>query len=171
MKHMEGSCENVILFNSHMTDFSKFRRRLSSRVLVISPLSRILLFRFVYRDGPLSGKDYWATPGGELKSGESYEEAAIRELREETGFLVASVGEPVADRELLWKMPSGEDVILVEKFFFAYSIDEKISMKGWSPNEIKNTREFRWWSADDLKNTSDNIYPLDLINILSIGNA
>lgn len=32
------------------------------------------------------GEAFWLTPGGGLKSGETFEEAAIRELREEAGI-------------------------------------------------------------------------------------
>src|SRR5580658_2706794 len=53
------------------------RTRLSARLLVLDPSGRILLFRFVHRNGALTGQDYWATPGGGVEDGETFEQAAI----------------------------------------------------------------------------------------------
>lgn len=49
---------------------------------------RILLVRQSYKDG-------WGAPGGLLKRGEAPETGAIREVFEEVGLAVESVGEPV----------------------------------------------------------------------------
>ncbi len=46
----------------------------------------------------------WITPGGGVDPGETHEQAAIRELFEETGLVVDDVGEPVwsLDFEVAW---------------------------------------------------------------------
>jgi 8-oxo-dGTP pyrophosphatase MutT (NUDIX family) len=54
--------------------------RPSSRLLIVNQDSRLLLFKFHYRDGALAGRIFWATPGGGLDSDESYEAAARREI-------------------------------------------------------------------------------------------
>jgi 8-oxo-dGTP diphosphatase len=77
------------------------RRRRSTRLLIIEPAGRVLLFRFIFKKGALAGQDYWATPGGGVEEGETFEQAAIRELREETGIRVESVGPQVAQREFV----------------------------------------------------------------------
>jgi ADP-ribose pyrophosphatase YjhB (NUDIX family) len=64
------------------------QKRPSSRLLVINENRRVLLFRFEHKRGPLSGQVFWATPGGGLEDGESYEDAALRELFEEVGVIV-----------------------------------------------------------------------------------
>jgi len=75
------------------------RRRLSARFLILDEAGRILLFRFVYKRGPLAGQDFWGTPGGGVEDGETLEQAALRELLEETGLRRESVGPEVARRE------------------------------------------------------------------------
>ena len=71
------------------------RQRPSSRILIINPLNKVLLFNFTFDVGPLKGQDFWATPGGGLENNESYRQAAQRELFEETGLTI-DVGNQVA---------------------------------------------------------------------------
>lgn len=56
--------------------------RRSARLVIVDEDGRLLLFR--YHDEHHA--PFWATPGGELLPGESYLDAARRELREETGL-------------------------------------------------------------------------------------
>ena len=81
--------------------FGIMRNRPSARLLVLDQEGRVLLFQFVFDDGPLAGTRYWATPGGALEPGEGYPEAARRELLEETG-IAADVGDEVAQRDVVF---------------------------------------------------------------------
>lgn len=55
--------------------------RQAARLVVLDAHHRILLFR--HTDG--HGREFWATPGGGLEPGESFEDAACREAKEELG--------------------------------------------------------------------------------------
>ena len=113
------------------------RRRPSSRLLVIDRNNRVLLFRFLFKRGPLAGQDYWATPGGTLEAGESFAEAARRELFEETGILRNAVGQEVAEREFVFQLYDGEYVMAEERFFLVRVADQSLWRDHWTAIEIE----------------------------------
>jgi ADP-ribose pyrophosphatase YjhB (NUDIX family) len=135
------------------------QRRPSARLLILDGENRVLLFRFSFTDGPLAGVTYWATPGGGLEGSESYEAAAIREMQEETGLSVGSIGQHVAERECVVPMPDGESVISVERYFVIKVADASLSRDGWTEQELKVMTDHRWWSMDELGQTLEQVWP------------
>jgi len=55
--------------------------RHAARVVLLDEAGRVLLAKFEYR-----GKAWWVAPGGGLEPAETHEEAARREIGEETGL-------------------------------------------------------------------------------------
>ena len=142
------------------------RRRPSSRLLVLDQAHRLLLFRFSHRTGVLAGQDYWATPGGGLQAGETFGEAAIRELREETGIMVRVVEGPIAQREFTLQMPDGEQVVADERFFVVRVGARTVSPDKWTTRESEVMVEHRWWTAADVEATDAMVWPDNLPHML-----
>lgn len=142
------------------------RRRPSSRLLLIDPTGRVLLFRFSFATGALAGTTYWATPGGAVEDGETFEQAAIRELGEETGLKVDGVGGPVAGRQFVMSTPGGETVLADERYFLVRTAGRAVSRERWTPSEKSVMTAHRWWSPRDLAHTSERVYPEDLLALI-----
>lgn len=142
------------------------RKRPSARILVLNRRNRILLFHFRFDEGPLAGKQYWATPGGALEPGESYRDAARRELFEETG-IAADVGEEVAQRDAVFEMPSGDRVRADERYFLVRVDDRPVDESGQGEAEARYMRAYKWWSLEDLRKTSEVVFPEKLASLLS----
>ena len=139
------------------------RRRPSARLLVLGEDQRRLLFHFVLAD-----RAFWATPGGGLESGESFEQAARRELREETGFEVDMLGEPLRRPAFTMRLPDGEEVVSDERLFLvrAPADGRALSRARWTPLEHAVMHAHRWWSRDELLATRETVFPEDLPRIL-----
>lgn len=142
------------------------RTRPASRLLVLDPAGKVLLFRFIHKSGPLAGQDYWATPGGGLELGESFADAAVRELREETGIRVTDPGQEVARREVLLQLPDGEHVVADERYFVVRADVQAVPRDGWTPLELEVMSDYRWWSVADLERTSATVWPEELPSLL-----
>lgn len=141
------------------------KERPSARLLVLDPENRVLLFRFLFEEGPLAGQDFWATPGGALEPGEDFRQAAGRELREETG-IAAPVGEPLHRRRVHFSTATGERVKADERYFLVRVPDRSVDASGQSPLEARHMAEHRWWSLEELADTSDKIFPEDLAALI-----
>ncbi|MFL1544653.1 NUDIX hydrolase [Pseudomonas sp. O39] len=142
------------------------RERKAARLLIISPSRKVLLFRFVHKEGALAGRNYWATPGGGVEEGETFQAAALRELREETGIVVGGVQAPVADRRFSLMLPSGETVLAIEQYFVVHAQNEVLSRDEWTVQEAQVMADHHWWSADELLSTADTVWPEALIDML-----
>jgi 8-oxo-dGTP pyrophosphatase MutT (NUDIX family) len=142
------------------------RARPSSRLLVLDPSGRVLLFRFAHADGALAGRSYWATPGGEVEAGETFAQAAIRELLEETGLCVDDVGAEVGQRTFVLQLTTGEHVMADERFFVVNAGSDAVSRERWTALEREVMTEHRWWSRAELAQTAEVVFPENLLEML-----
>jgi 8-oxo-dGTP diphosphatase len=142
------------------------RERPSSRLLVLDAQNRVLLFRFENKQGPLAGQVFWATPGGAVEPNETFEQAAHRELFEETGLDIADVGPQVGRRIASFQLASGETITADERFFAIQLETMEISTEHWTELEREVMTEHRWWSQADLGSATEQVWPEDLARML-----
>lgn len=142
------------------------RRRLSARFLILDEAGQVLLFRFVHKRGPLAGLDFWATPGGGVEEGETLEQAAVRELAEETGLRRDDLGKEIARREVALQLPDGEHAISDERHFVVRVAADALSWESWTDFEREVMVEQRWWSRQDLLETKATVWPENLVEML-----
>jgi len=143
---------------------SEHRHRLVSRVLLFDRDGRILLFLTTAPDS--SGVARWLTPGGGVDEGESFEEAARRELFEETGLLVDALRGPVwaHDYDVEWDA-ADHDTGHAE--FFTHTVDRfEPSPENWTDDEKVDVLEHRWWSLGELLAERPRFEPAELIELV-----
>jgi 8-oxo-dGTP diphosphatase len=141
------------------------RKRPSARLLVVDSQDRILLFRFRFDSGPLAGTAYWATPGGGLDAGETYAQAARRELLEETG-IDAEVGAAVAVRQTSFQLSTGE-MVSAEEHYFIVRTNQAIDIGG-NPDPVERAfiAEAKWWSSDDIASSDETVFPENIAEMV-----
>ncbi len=140
-------------------------------MLVLDAADRILLFRFEHKQGVLAGQVFWATPGGRLDDGETFEHAAVREAFEETGLVIENPGPQVARRVASFTLPTGELVEADERYFLVRNSDGIVCNANWTEVERNVMVAYRWWSQADLQTTADQVWPETLNDILINANV
>ncbi len=145
-----------------MSEFSNSKRvRRSSRIIVIAPDDRVLMFRF---DVP-GRSPFWVTAGGECEPGETFEQAARRELLEETG-IVADPDLQIARTTPEFITVEGEPVQADERYFIVQVPAARIDISGHTDLEQKVMTQHRWFTLAELSDWTEALFPENLAEII-----
>lgn len=140
---------------------TSLRIRRSSRIILLDPDRRVLMFRFDVPGRP----PFWVTTGGECDPDESFEDAARRELFEETG-IIAEPGPQIAQTTPEFITPDGEPVQADERYFIVRTQLAQIDTSRHTTLERKVMTRHRWFSADELQDWPEAVYPANLAALI-----
>jgi 8-oxo-dGTP pyrophosphatase MutT (NUDIX family) len=130
--------------------------------VVIDREGRILLFQ--YEDD--RGK-WWATPGGGLQDGETFEDAATREAEEELGLTAASL-EPLWERIAQFES-RGALIRQTERYFLIRATPSEVMLGDdvCEAHTIEGILAARWWFPREISATTERVFPEDLVTRLA----
>jgi 8-oxo-dGTP pyrophosphatase MutT (NUDIX family) len=109
--------------------------------------------------------EVWITPGGALEPGETAEQAALRELREETGIENAQLSPCVWTRKHCFEW-GGSRYEQREQFFVARTENPKITLDGCGATELLFLSGWRWWTVEEIAASDAVFAPRNLAKIL-----
>lgn len=145
------------------------RHRPTARVLVVDEMDQLLLFHIhdtsaIHENFPTM-QMYWITPGGGGEPNETFEQAAWRELEEETGIKVDALGAWVWYHERVVLSSDGR-LMLQERFYLARVPAPQVSVVNLLPYEQETHRGYRWWSAYEIEKSDEYFLPHGLGKLL-----
>ena len=144
-----------------MTLNAALRLRRAARLIVLDPEGRALMFRY---DVP--GRDpFWVTAGGECEPDESFEDAARRELLEETG-ITADPGPQIARMTPEFVTVEGEPVQADERFFLVRVAEAAIDTSRHTALEQELMTQHRWFTLDELESWHEAVFPVNLAEMI-----
>jgi 8-oxo-dGTP pyrophosphatase MutT (NUDIX family) len=138
--------------------------RTSARVLLVTSNLDVLLFSSLDPGDPDRPR-HWFAVGGGIEDGESLEEAALREVLEETGHRLSKVGERVVTRHASYDF-EGEHYEQEETIFVAWVERFEPSTDHWTEVERRADARHQWWSIDELTDTDEVVWPENLAALL-----
>ncbi|GAA2664031.1 NUDIX hydrolase [Streptomyces vastus] len=134
-----------------------------ARVVLLDPRDRILLLHGHEPGDP--SDNWWFTPGGGVEGEETREEAALRELAEETGITDVELG-PVLWRRTCSFPFAGRRWDQDEWYYLARTSQTATEALGLTELERRSVAGARWWTCQELLQAHETVYPTRLAGLL-----
>lgn len=134
-----------------------------SRLVLLDPEDRILLMHGFEPEDPAS--TWWFTPGGGLEGDETREQAALRELAEETGITDVELGPLLWQRKCSFPF-DGRRWEQDEWYFLARTTQTATDTSGQTGLERRSVAGLRWWTSAELSAARETVYPTRLAELL-----
>ncbi|MFE6889656.1 NUDIX hydrolase [Streptomyces sp. NPDC057694] len=142
-----------------------------ARVVLLDPQDRVLLLHGHEPDD--ASNDWWFTPGGGLEGDETREQAALRELAEETGVTDVELGPVLWERVCSFPF-DGRRWDQDEWYFLARTrhpvaleAESMINESGLTDLERRSVAGARWWTYQELAEAHETVYPTRLAELLN----
>jgi 8-oxo-dGTP pyrophosphatase MutT (NUDIX family) len=135
-----------------------------SRVLLVDQYDHVLLL--LTRHDVEGYPARWLTTGGHLEIGEDHPTAAIRELFEETGLVIADPGAPFWSHDFVAERAPGVWASHHEVWYSVRTTRFDLDTSNWTPEERVDIIDQRWWSLRELETTADPVEPENLARLL-----
>jgi 8-oxo-dGTP pyrophosphatase MutT (NUDIX family) len=142
------------------------RERSAARVILMDDAGRVLVMRG--HDVNQPERSWWFTVGGGIDAGETPEQAALRETREEVGIDLPAgtlVG-PVLTRTGIFDFYA-ETCRQYEVFYLARISDAvEVTAEGWTDAERELLDEMAWLTAAELRAQPLEVFPPELPEVI-----
>lgn len=144
------------------------KHRETARVILLNQNSELFLLK-THWDPGTGLPPRWLTPGGGIDAGETVEQAAVRELFEETGLRVTQedLGQLVHVLNFRMTWSNGTYETGVAHFFkLQMTQDFELDDSHWTDDEHRDVIAHRWWSVPELIASGELVGPPGLLDYL-----
>lgn len=134
--------------------------RKSARVVMLNDRDEVFMFRHTGRT-----RTYWVLPGGGVDPGESWEQAALREMWEETGIDGVPLGPLLWTRRAMTTY-ADEPVLQDERYYLVRVGLPEYTNANQFEDEKRTYTAARWWTLPEMRQATEVLYPERLADLI-----